>query len=141
MTVIANTAVLCWFADHDVRNSLTWHVTDDRAEFAVICNDLWQWATADVEPICDNDIDALDWAYEDLYAAGMDGIDCDLNAPLLWACRHRGHQPQRAWLTMLLPYNSNGWKWRFSSEVTALFQNAGPTMDDPWGQSAPGGDQ
>ena len=67
----------------------------DTLHFFVNCNDVFEWGTADLEPIDDDaDIEALEstvWECEAIrgYGRGEDGF-------MLWVARKRGMRPQGA---------------------------------------------
>lgn len=116
-----------WFAEADVRDGLHWY-TDPHGSgmrFAVPCNDLFDWATADVEPVLPEDTEDLQRALDDMESLGIDPLEIDTEglALMLWCCRHRGQRPQ--W-----PYVN-----KEAEAVIDLFRQAGPPRDDwPEGQ-------
>ena len=80
----------------DYTESLWWRGSDENAvdgelQFYVTCNDFFWWGTADCERITQDDLDALEQAFDDAGAVG-----CREDGPELWVARKRGMKPQGA---------------------------------------------
>lgn len=76
---------------YDATDELCWSVVEGELEAGVICNDLFHWATADMEPITHDTLGELQQAYEDATTAG-DMFYGDM----IYASRHRKMRPQGA---------------------------------------------
>jgi hypothetical protein len=122
--------ILRWFADHDLCESLGWTThrsalityegePSGEIHFFVLCNDMFWWGTADCEALNDEDIPALQQAYDDLKAADKDDICMWVYAPELWIARKRGMRPQTPWWD----------REKIPQPVKQLFLDAGPVRD------------
>ena len=81
---------------YDDRDSLFWRWDEDEKEMMlyVMCNDLFYWATADLEQITHENVDLLKQSYVDCKIANeITGVTY---ATQLFACRVRGMRPQGA---------------------------------------------
>lgn len=88
--------VMRLMALYDDRDSLFWRWDEDNKEmiFYVTCNDLFYWATADLEQITHENMDLLKQSYEDCKEACP--ILSTIYATEVFACRARGMRPQGA---------------------------------------------
>lgn len=72
---------------------LLWREQADGSwKFFVICNDIFWWATADLEEITPDNIHILEESYKDLNA--IDYVETSFTS-MLFAARARGMRPQR----------------------------------------------
>lgn len=88
--------VMKLMAQYDDRDSLYWHWDEKEKEMRlfVTCNDLFYWATADLEEITHENIHLLERSYVDCQIANeVSGV---MYATELFACRARGMRPQGA---------------------------------------------
>lgn len=86
-------------------------IWDDELNFAILCNDLFYWATADCEPIkSQGDIDLLVSSMKDVG-------DDEINGPYLYCCRKRGMRPQTPFYRYIHQCNHE------------LFNECGPSRD------------
>lgn len=83
--------VLLVFAHADIRDELLWHGTRNGIRFHANISDLFDWGTADAEPIDPEDVGALEQAYRDCLAVGAARCTAEL-----YAARRRGMRPQGA---------------------------------------------
>ena len=87
--------VLRLFDETDCYGMLFWRCKESGSvEFFVIVNDVFWWATADLEPITPEDLPAMRQAIEDVRRVAGDNVDM-YEAFKLWACRKRKMRPQR----------------------------------------------
>lgn len=84
------------------------------ASFFINCNDLFYWATADLEEITPENIDLLEQSFADAKAACQFG---ELYGGALFAARSRGMRPQQPAYA------------QYPAEMHPLFDAAGPVRD------------
>ena len=97
---------------HDMTDMLAWNEEDDGSlSVAVICNDVFYWATADCEIVTADTLGELAQAYDDACAACPRGR---FYADMLYAARRRKMRPQGA------AYSEN------APEMWPLFDACGP---------------
>lgn len=91
--------VLTLVNDFDGANTdnLFWRTGGEYApvKFFVICNDMFWWGTADLEPITPDNIDQLELAHTDMMA--VDKIEASIHSTDLFCCRMRKTRPQGAY--------------------------------------------
>lgn len=89
-------AVYDAFDGPEAGGELFWRVDGEYApvSFFAICNDLFHWATADLEPITPENVGELEGAVADCRA--VDDVAGVCNATALFCCRARGMRPQGA---------------------------------------------
>jgi hypothetical protein len=116
-------------------DGLNWTVgyQDYSINLFVNCNDLFEWACADAEPITKEDMELFEQTAIDLLQLEYDGTcshaTCYL--PELYASRKRGMRPQGAWL---YGYMRDGKKITYcDEEVVPLFEAAGPERGKSFG--------
>jgi hypothetical protein len=110
--------VLEIYARADVQDSLWWNVRDGRIRFFAPCNDLFHWATADLEEITRENVETLEQAERDLAALeSLSGGTESVYLSELFAARVRHMRPQR-------PCYKN-----FPPGLSALFDACGPERD------------
>lgn len=94
---------------------LLWREQADGSwKFFVICNDVFWWATADLEEITPDNIHLLEESYRDLKA--IDYVETSFTS-MLFAARSRGMRPQ---------YPAYP---KFFDKVSALLDAAGPPRE------------
>lgn len=108
--------ILIWFAEHELQEDLWWSHRSGQIKFYILCNDMFWWATADLEEILPEDLPQLTQAYQDLEALG--GCQ-EVWAPQLWISRKRQMRPQRPWWD----------RERLPEGAKGLFLAAGPPRD------------
>lgn len=116
--------VLAIWEQCDISDGITWRVTDQDVEVFAICNDVFYWATADLEEITEADILLLAQCASDLRA-----VDAEYYLGELFATRKRGMRPQFPWGRT---YVREAQKYEGDSlpaAVRALFDAAGPERD------------
>jgi hypothetical protein len=109
--------IMCLFGfpdGADCADSLWWRSDGGVIKLFAQCSDLFMWATADVEPIEPEDMPLLRQSFADLQE-----VDATYWLAELFACRKRGHAPQKAFKPG-------------DEQVQALFDSCGPKMVDPW---------
>lgn len=100
----------------DVHDSLWWSTQNGELKLFAICNDLFYWATADLEEITADDVDLLRETRNELAALEDDDMG-ELYLSELFAARKRGMRPQRPCYKTWSPV------------VAALFDACGPQRD------------
>jgi len=85
------TRVLDLFSRLDSHDMLFWRMDDGNIRFFVICNDIFFWATADVEEITQGNVENLEQAVADVQVADPDADEW--MGPLLFCARRRGIRP------------------------------------------------
>lgn len=86
--------VLRLFSETDCYSDLHWFCEDNTVKFYVIVNDIFWWATADMEQIMPDDLPALRQSVADVQA--IVGSDIGISqAFTLWAARKRKMRPQQ----------------------------------------------
>jgi hypothetical protein len=109
----------------DSHGDLFWRVNGHReVKLFVNCSDVFEWGTADLEPIeTDDDLALLRSCYDELTAA--DPRLGDVYVPELYAARRRGMRPQGVWYQRILfGYKSADAKG--TAAVADLFDACGP---------------
>lgn len=88
--------VMNLMSQHNDRDSLFWRWSPKEKEmqFFVVCNDLFYWATADLERITPENLHLLKLSYEDCEKACP--VMGTIYATEVFACRVRGMRPQGA---------------------------------------------
>lgn len=103
---------------------LFWKVNGDDAWIGALCNDVFYWATADVEEITPTDFDLLDSCADDLLAIDEGGY-----LPELFCARKRKMRPQTPWGRT---YVANPGRYEgdnLDPRLRALFDACGPPRD------------
>lgn len=108
--------VLAAFARADAHGSLFWRTDGEYApvSFFAVVNDVFVWASADVEPVTPDNIADLERAIDDAKAADPWS---DINGVELFAARARKMRPQGASYSY------------YSPALWPLFDAAGPERD------------
>ena len=115
MTADKIVEILGLFSDEKMgHESLSWHVQGGEVLFAVACNDVFWWGTADAEPFDQQDIPALQQALDDCAAADEYG---HCYAATLFCARKRNLRPQDA-------------AYPNEPALVALFDAAGPKREN-----------
>jgi hypothetical protein len=88
--------ILKLMSNYDSTDSLFWKWQKDKNEFKVyvVCNDLFCWASADLEEITQENLTELKKAYEDAVAASP--TFGEIYGSDLFCARIRGERPQGA---------------------------------------------
>lgn len=94
--------MLNWICKHELQDTLWWTAWENKysgqkegeVRFYVNCNDLFYWASADLEEVFLSDLPDIEKAFEDYKAALPDEKTFLFQALELWACRKRGMRPQ-----------------------------------------------
>jgi hypothetical protein len=74
-----------------IHDALSWIVDGENVAFCINCNDVFEWATADVEELTPENIDVFEQACADCWE-----IDEEIYAPYLFCARVRKMRPQGA---------------------------------------------
>jgi hypothetical protein len=85
------TRILDLFSRLDSHDMLFWRMDNGVIRFFVICNDIFTWATADVEEVTQDSVKDLEQAVADVQAADPDADEW--MGPLLFCARQRGTRP------------------------------------------------
>lgn len=100
---------------NDIEECLFYRVDKGEPSFYIICNDVFDWGTADLEEITPNDLHKLVKAIDDVTAAV--NAELPITGALLYCARQRNKRPQGAYYAHM------------DSEVWPLFNQAGPARE------------
>lgn len=116
--------VLAVWESCDISDGLTWRVHEQDVKVFALCNDLFWWATADLEEITEDDLPLLERC-----AADLRSVDAEYFLGELFASRQRGMRPQFPWGRT---YIRDAQKYEgdtLAPAVRALFDATGPERD------------
>jgi hypothetical protein len=109
--------VLQFFDSIDSHDSLYWDCHDNEVSFWINCNDLFWWATADLEEITEENFNILVETYKE-FEGNDKAHDRIYHADALFACRSRKMRPQNCILKDL------------PEHIRPLFEACGPERTD-----------
>lgn len=98
----------------DIEECLFYRVDNGEPSFYIMCNDVFDWGTADLEEVTPHDIHKLVKAIDDVHVVINDS---PTTGALLYCARQRKMRPQGAYYALM------------SSEVWPLFNEAGPARE------------